>query len=433
MGKKLIAYLVEQKPDLFWTFFPKLKSSKVFCMAPWIQLHAQTNGHVAPCCMASMHSGNELADLNTNANLSTAWNNEAMQNLRKNMLEGKENRLCINCYKYESLGKKSERQKYNEDYVREAGRVLQTSREGKIAAHFKPLYLDLRFSNKCNFKCRICDSSYSALWYEEEQKLGKKPQLPSEKNMYLSDKKGEFRKSLLPLLNEVERIHFAGGEPLIMDEHYDILLYLLGQGLNHVVLSYNTNFSTLKYKGHNVLDLWSQFPQVEVWASLDGVGEQGDYMRKGQRWNVIEQNILTLKIECPHVLFGVNATISCFNILHLTELLDYLIEKDLAAPQRIYLYLLFGPAYFSITQLPDTIKEKAEKNIRAWMAPRLKTNAYHTLLEHLETILTYMNSEESTILDQTKEWIIKVDKLRNENFASVFPELADMLKDTKST
>src|SRR5688572_16164016 len=79
--------------------------SEVFCMAPWIQLHAQTSGKIAPCCMAKISDGNELGDLQEDPNLAKAWNSKNMKQLRLNMLQGKKSSLCSNCYEYEKAGK----------------------------------------------------------------------------------------------------------------------------------------------------------------------------------------------------------------------------------------------------------------------------------------------------------------------------------------
>jgi len=241
--KRAITFFKKRYFNLYFKLNPKLINSKVFCISPWIQLHAQTNGYVGPCCMASMNEANYLSDLNDNPNLLDAWNSEKMRQLRLAMLKGEKSSICQNCYKYEELGNESERIKYNKDYVQYIDRVFKTDKTGGIEDE-KVLLLDMRFSNKCNYKCRICDSSYSSLWYEDEQKLGKTPQLPSQKKMSISSDKEKFNDSYKEILSDVIKIHFAGGEPLIMEEHYQVLEDLIKINHSDVVLSYNTNFST---------------------------------------------------------------------------------------------------------------------------------------------------------------------------------------------
>jgi MoaA/NifB/PqqE/SkfB family radical SAM enzyme len=415
-------------------FFGKkaFRNSETFCMAPWIQLHAQTNGLAAPCCMSATDETNYLADLNQNPDLKASWNSERMKQLRLNMLNGKKSSICSHCYKYESLGFKSERQKYNRDYLEFFDRVLDTQPDGSLTGK-TPLLLDMRFSNKCNYKCRICDSSYSSLWYEDEQKLGKKPQLPSEKRMKISADYQEFKKSFLASLDEVVKIHFAGGEPLVMDEHYEALEYMAQKGLSHVLISYNTNFSTLKYRHYKVIDLWNQFDRVDVWASLDGMGARGDYMRKGQRWQTIEENIRTVKMECPGVLFGVNVTVNALNVFHLPEFIQHMIDQKLVNADRINLYMLFDPAYFNLTQLPPDVKEKAKVKLEAFSKGYLSQirNGTH-LKEHIQSVIHYMMESQGERLPEMIHWLKKVDELRGENFGATFPELAALLENKDS-
>ena len=307
-------------------------------MAPWIQLHAQTNGKVAPCCMASVHGGNELGDLRENPNLEDAWNSENMKQLRLNMLKGKQSSICTHCYDYEKVGKFSERKQYNKDYKRDYSKVAATLKDGSLKDLDVPL-IDIRFSNKCNYKCRICDSAFSSLWYEEEQKINK-PSFGDAKEMKIARDEIKFWSSFEKVLPNVKRLHFAGGEPLFMDEHYKALEYLIAIGKTDVTLSYNTNFSTLRYKKYNVTEMWNKFKTVDVWSSLDAMGAQGDYQRKGQKWEKIEENIRTVQKECPTVLFGVNVTVSIFNILHVPAFYRYMVQNKFVQPERMNLYLL---------------------------------------------------------------------------------------------
>lgn len=408
---------------------PNINKSKVFCMSPWIQLHAQTNGFVGPCCMASMNESNKLSDLNDNPNLKEAWNSDKMRELRVNMLNGIKSSICDNCYKYEELGHESERMKYNRDYVDKSDRVFKMSKDGFVEQPI--LLLDLRYSNKCNYKCRICDSSYSSLWYEDEQKLGKTPQLPSQKKMHLLLKQGDDISSMHDTLQNVIKIHFAGGEPLIMDEHYDVLKRLLEMHRNNVTLSYNTNFSTLKYKNVNIVELWKKFDKVDVWASLDGMGARGDYMRKGQRWNTIEENIQTFFKEVPNGLLGVNITVSLLNVFHIPDFVQYLIQQLKIHPQRINLYLLFGPHYYSLIQLPIDLKQKAEAVLLRFKNEYLSNlDGGNHLSGHIDMVINHLNSEQGNELDKFLYWTQKIDELRGENFVEVFPELISLFKNS---
>jgi len=408
-----------------------LQDSKVFCMAPWIQLHAQTNGLVAPCCMSAVHDNNELGDLRKNPDLRAAWNSANMKQLRLNMLQGKKNSICNHCYDYEKVGKFSERMQYNRDFKRYFPRVNATQDDGSLKETRVPL-IDLRFSNKCNYKCRICDSAFSTVWYDEEQKIGRPrrpPTFDTEKEIRMAGDEKKFWESYEQMLPYVERLHFAGGEPLVMDEHYRVLDFLISIGKTNVTLSYNTNFSALRYKNYNVIDLWNRFKKVDVWASLDGMGEQGDYQRKGQHWHKIEENIRAVQRECQTVLFGVNVTVSIFNVLHIPEFYRYMVDNKFVEPDRMNLYLLFDPDYFNITNLTQRLKQKVLKQFEEFEKNYLDgLPKSGNIRNHVKAVTTFMMSENGTQQKEFQHWVTAVDELRGEKFVSVFPELAEMIQ-----
>lgn len=412
---------------------PLLTESDVFCMAPWIQLHAQTNGKAAPCCMASVYDGNEIGDLRENPDLREVWNSVNMKQLRLNMLQGKKSTICSHCYSYEKMGKFSERMQYNEDYKNQYWRVKATMRDGTVKSLDVPL-IDIRFSNKCNYKCRICDSQFSSLWYDEELKTGKIPKLPSTKVMSVADDAAAFWESYTKFLPGVKRLHFAGGEPLFMDEHYQSLEHLIEIGNTDVVLSYNTNFSVLRYKRYDIVELWNKFKVVDVWASLDMMGEKGDYQRKGQKWEKIEENIRIIQQQCPGVKFGVNITVSILNVLDIPAFYRHLIDNKLATPDRINLYLLFDPSYMNITQLTPALKAEVVKRFdefdKAYLATLPDASRARN---HIAAVINYMQSENGDQQKEFRKWIAAIDGTRNEDFLSLFPELSSLMDDSAVT
>ncbi len=404
-----------------------LDNSKVFCMAPWIQLHAQTNGKVAPCCMSSIKNGNEIGDLNINPSLLDSWNSENMKKLRLDMLSGNKNSICDNCYDYEKLGRSTERHYYNRDFQNYFSRVKDTNSDGAVNNNTVPI-IDIRFSNKCNYKCRICNSDYSTLWYDEEIKLGKSVN-PLSKEIKVAANEIKFWESFKALLPTVKRLHFAGGEPLFMDEHYATLEHLIAIGNKNVNLTYNTNFSTLRYKRYNVVDLWKNFRQVDIWASLDGMGPQGDYQRKGQKWETIEENIRIIQQECENVVFGVNVTVSIFNIMHIPDFFKYLVEHKLVKPERVNLYPLMYPQHFCVDNLQPELKVQATELHRNFEKNYLQNNPkYENIANHYNAIITLMNANDRQAKLAFKQAIESVDTIREEDFKTTFPELKSMLE-----
>ena len=404
-----------------------LKRSKVFCMSAWVQLHAQTDGKVAPCCMSCVYDGNEVGDLKKNPDLNAAWNSENMKKLRKRMLRGKKSSICLNCYRYEKLGRVSERQQYNRDYEAYFNRIEQTAADGSLPEVNVPL-IDIRFSNKCNYKCRICSSAYSSLWYEEEQKLGMVPAADETKQMKPATESEIFWEGYKKMLPHVKRLHFAGGEPLFMDEHYQSLEHLVSINNKDVILSYNTNFSTLRYKKYNVIELWARFKRVEIWASLDGMFAKGDYQRKGQKWEKVEENIREVQQKCPNVLFGVNVTLSSLNVLDIPDFYKYMVENKLVQPDRMNLYLLFAPLEFNIVNLTPALKAKVELQFEEFDKNYLSTlpNSQH-IRNHIKAVIAHMHSKPEPGHFNFYERVTKLDAIREEDFLSVYPELSEMM------
>jgi len=378
--------------------------------------------------MANLDGGNAVSNLNVNPDITAAWNSAAMKQLRTNMLKGKESSICLNCYEYERVGKISERMQYNKDYKRDFFRVLDTDRSGGVGELGIPL-IDIRFSNRCNYKCRICSSEYSSLWHEDELRLNPMA-TPFPKRLKVATDESEFWKSFEKLLPNVRRLHFAGGEPLVMEEHYRTLEYLIAIGKTDLILSYNTNFSTLQHKGHHLVDLWNRFSKVDIWASLDGMGSKGDYQRKGQKWEQIEDNIRIVRQNCPNVIFGVNMTVSIFNILNVPDFYRHLVDNKLVNSDRMNLYLLFFPHEFCITNLTPSLKAKVHSTYEAFLSGYFSTVSNKGHFEnHLQAILNRMDAEQGQLKDRFVQSVSTLDHLRGERFVDVFPELEEMLND----
>ena len=110
-------------------------------------------------------------------------------------------------------------------------------------SNFKMRYFDLRFTNICNFKCRTCNSAFSSQWEFENLKR----KLPNAR-VFDKNNKPEFLKEILDHVPYMETAYFAGGEPLITEEHYILLEEMIRLGKTDIQLSYNSNASNLKFK-----------------------------------------------------------------------------------------------------------------------------------------------------------------------------------------
>jgi sulfatase maturation enzyme AslB (radical SAM superfamily) len=385
-------------------------------MMPWIHLHAYPDGRAFPCC----HSKTEypIGHLKENS-MEEVWNSQQYKNIRKNMLEGKPCRECSNCYEHEKSGFVSGRNSANKHFGHHINLIDKTTSDGNFD-DFKLRYYDIRFSNLCNMSCRTCGSLFSSSWYGEETKLyGKRnhPQI-----MFSGKTEDDMWEQLLPHIPYMEQIYFAGGEPLIMEEHYRLLKELVRQKRFDVRLIYNTNFSRLNLKDEDVLDYWKLFDSVSVGASLDGMGERGEYIRKGTKWEDIVNNRKCMIEKCPNVDFYVSSTISIYNILHVTDFHRDWVEQGLIKHSDWNINTLLSPERDRISVLPqhykDQVKVKINEHLK-WLEPHDRlgraTNGYRGLLNFVQDDNTHLLEEFFRINDRH-------DGYRKETFETVFPE-----------
>ena len=228
------------------------------------------------------------------------------------------------------------------------------------------------------------------------------------------------------LLEYVEQIYWAGGEPLIMDEHWVIMNKLVELGKTDIRIFYNTNFSYMKYQKHNVIDLWKNFDNINVGASLDAMRERGEYQRHGTKWKTIEDNIQLLRKECPQVDFHISCTLSAYNAHHVTEFHREWVDKGWIEPGDWDMNILLHQEYFRISVLPEHHKEKIKEKWRKhleWLKP-LDTIGRAT--RGYESALLFIEEDYSHLLPKFKDFNKELDEMRGENFYDVFTEYQDL-------
>ena len=403
-----------------------LMGSKTFCMLPWMHMHAFPDGRAYPCCLADYW--HPVGDLRKNT-MKEVWNQDKYKDMRKNMLAGKECKECTKCYEQETNGFFSMRNDSNRNYGHHIKEVENTTADGEHE-EFKLRYWDVRFSNLCNMKCRSCGPIFSSQWYNDHVKLYKRVPDVLGRDMarieYTTGNEDDMINQMLPHLPHLEQVYFAGGEPLIMKEHYFMLEKLVELNKTDVRIQYNTNFSEMRYKDKHVFDYWKKFKNVSVGASLDGMGPQAELIRKGTNWQQTEDNRMRMMEEAPHVDFYVSATVSVMNVLHILDFHKEWVSKGLIAAKDFNINVLQGPEWYRIDILPTWFKEEVvypayEEHI-AWLEPQdtlqRATNGYKSLLNMMRA------TDNSQDFEKFKREIYILDKLRDEQFWDTFPELA---------
>ena len=398
-----------------------LIESEAFCMLPWMHIHAFPDGRAYPCCFALDQY--PVGDLNKDS-METVFNRKDMKKMRLNMLDDKPSRQCTKCYDQEKSGFFSLRLSSNKHFGHNISMVDNTQSDG--STDFVIKYWDIRFSNLCNMACRSCGTWFSSNWYEDHKKLTGKPPNHA-KIMRVGRTADDIWEQMLKQFDHVEQFYFAGGEPLIMEEHYRILKELDKRKMYHVRLIYNTNFSKLKFKDLDVLELWNKFDSVSVGASVDAEGKRGEFMRKGTVWKDTVANRKKMLEVCPQVDFYISSTVGLINALHIVDFHRNWVDQGLLKPQDFNFNLLQYPFWQRIDLLPDAykqkVKEKYEKHLE-WLRPQdhltRATKGFESGLDYM------MRRDNFDQFHKFKDGMQKLDVIRNENILEVFPELKEL-------
>lgn len=408
----------------------QFKDDGVFCAMPFVHFHVAQNGNVTPCCQAPWGDEAKLGNINKQS-IQEIWTGKPFETFRKQMRKGKAPEVCNRCYDKEKMGWISLREITNDKYQDEITEMIR--QKFHSSSYQKPVYFDIRFSNVCNLKCRICNFSSSSSWHSDDVALGNiDPKTPALTTSIVDEEK--FYSEFKHQIGSIKEIYFAGGEPLMMEQHYRILSFLIESGNTHCKLFYNTNLSRLNFKDHNVLDYWKHFDYVNLAVSLDDIGERLEYQRKNAKWDQMKSNFDRIKREATNVDVMISPTISVFNLLSISEMHQTLVAENYVRPEDVVPTLLVYPQEFNIQILSDELKDVARDRIEnhlEWLGAQTVSDEKKMkyVFRQYWNILTYLNhsGNEKARLNLPSK-IQKLDAIREEKFELVFPELASLFE-----
>jgi organic radical activating enzyme len=398
----------------------KVIESDNFCMIPWIHIHGWPTGEAYPCCLGE---GEHPIGNFKKQTLKEIWNGEPYKLMRKNMLEDKPSKECVRCYEQEKNGFSSMRINTNRHFAQHITEIDKTLEDGTVP-EMVLRYWDIRFSNICNLKCRTCGGIFSNKWYDDEVLLNNgKPM--RDRILYAGKSELDIWEQMKDQIQNFDQIYFAGGEPMIMEEHYRILDKLIETGNTNVRLVYNTNLTALRHKGKFAIDYWKQFPNVCVAASLDGMFEHAELIRAGTKWDKVEQNIQDIKRECPHIDFLISPTLSVMNVWHLPEFHKYMIDKGYIKPMDMNVNILQSPENYRIDILPAELKEEIRELYNKHIEYLEPLDNMKRAVNGMKSALQFMDANDnSKLIPEFWKTALKLDKIRKEDITSVIPQLA---------
>lgn len=412
----------------------ELLRSKTFCILPFAQACIWQNGDVKPCCVNKNYTFGNIR--NTPIEEIFSKNNKKLTDFRNEILQGEQlPESCATCTKLEQqfdVGSPRVHQTQSKNVA--LLDVIDISSAEALINNENIYMWDVRFSNLCNLKCRFCDPTSSSRVAEEELSLD--PDYPHNINEVAINDPDAFFKFFEKHLDNITEIYFVGGEPLLMEYHYKILDLLVANNKFDVKLRYNTNFTILKFKNKHVLDdYWKYFKNITVSLSIDAGWEQYEYIRNGASWATVSNNLQELVSKTPHVYRTVGIVAMIFNVFHIRRLMTYLVKNEIV--DTFYLMQVDGHPYYSISTLPQSIKDKVVEHYQTWInelyAPdHLKFSNIKSIRKQLQFIVDLaQNSDTSEHLKSLKYHITQKDNYRDENFYETFPELKDIFKDVR--
>lgn len=458
--------------------------SKTFCILPWVHLSTRPDGSMRVCCTANASSvgptndklhGGMVGVLKTdegkpnNLNVSdflSSWNSTYMKNVRLKMLAGEEPPSCTKCYREEEAGHNSKRM-WETEYWRQRVDLEQllsnTDEDGSVPPQLS--YIDLRFGTKCQLACVMCSPHDSSGWIKDWQAIYPQIQNKSLKETAQWSNKGSingssynwhknnptFWKQFNEQIPNMQQLYFAGGESLIIEEHYEILEEAIRQGhAKNLELRYNSNGVEWR---DDLFKLWKEFKLVRFHYSVDSIGEMNSYIRYPSEWERTHEVFHILdKATSPNVEVTIACAVQALNVYYLPDFLKWKLSQNFKKVNMwplgaggINYHFVYHPPHLNVKVLPKWFKEKCRQKYEEfypwWEAnwqkgvPEAKKH-YVTYdmwrnasygLDRLEGMLQFMESEDWSVrLPELKEYIDLIDNQRGLDFYNTFPEMKDI-------
>jgi MoaA/NifB/PqqE/SkfB family radical SAM enzyme len=394
------------------------KLPDTICMLPWISIEASPTGTARPCCLAR----EDIAGIDLKVNtLEQAYKSEYMQNLRQQFRRGIKPDSCKLCWDEEAAGRDSKR---INSRVRLKELYSQVDWENDTPDQL--WFLDLKLGNICNLKCRICGSWSSSKWAAEELDYMPAGFNKKEHIAYKWLKQGkwpqespDFWENLKTLLPNIKYFEFTGGEPWLIQEHWDLLKYAVSTGdSKHIDIHYNTNAS-VNPLGLEKSFLWNDFGRVDIAFSVDNIEDRFEYERYGANWeeaNTIIDGINWAKgVDTPNITTQLCFTINIQNVYYIDELLEWADTKSFGS---IYFNMLHSPDHMSVQYMTPAAKDL--------VLNKLKTTFWKSAVyqKEIENVIKFIENGPGSDGKEFLKKMKKTDEYRKQNFMDTHSEIA---------
>ena len=415
--------------------------NNTFCVMPWLHLHAWPNGEAYLCCIGDTGNPESVVGDISKDSIADIMNNDKMKSIRKDMLAGKKIPNCKNCYKVEEIKGYSWRKGFNEQFEDVIPSILEnTAEDGTIDP--KLLYVDFRFSNLCNLECRTCGGELSSSIANTEgrefsgnyiEKLKDKGVYSKGNIIAFSKANEQFTDDLKQYLPDTRCFYFAGGEPLMQKEHFEVLSYIHDNKWFDKELRYSTNLSNLMYKKTDLVELWKDFDNVWIMCSIDHVGEKLEHIRQNVNSERLWKNFD--RLVDTHFKLSITFVVSIYNIYYLDEFYQYLNDNNyLERLHSLEMLYVFGEAE-TPALLPDFAKEQLIKKLRTDLDSELYKELFKIfpgLKESMLGLEEFINGTSSFTFEQFIERTEQFDKVYKKSTKDTIPWLGEIIDHYKT-
>jgi len=369
------------------------------------------NGNVYPCCIYDLSK--PIGNLKENT-LEEIANSESLKKIRSDMLQNKIVDGCKRCNNLSDNNSEDNRTQFNNlfaKYIKDAKE--NTEADGNIL-EFKLRYMNIRYSNLCNLSCRTCGPDHSSMIAQEQRK--KQPVIK------IIDKIPNYMEEIFKYLPYADAINFAGGESLLISEHWQVLDELIKVNNTDVKINYVTNLSKLSHNNKNLLEYIKKFSNFSLKVSIDGIAERGEIYRNGSIWKNIEKNLRELKNN--NVIVKIICTIGAMNVWHSVDVEKYLIENSLIDKDKFFLNLITN-SNLDITILPEKFKEEIVLKINSHQEWLKEHNIDH---EKWNNVINFMLAENNSLnYKQFLKYNKFIDKIRKQKIFETFTEFENYI------
>lgn len=432
-----------------------------FCLAKWTQVTMHLGTGMTHSCHHPVPHKIPLSELSRNP--SALHNTRFKKQKRKQMLEGKRPDECNFCWNIEDNSKSFSDRVFKSS---EPWSLDQMEAIKKLSwrENYNPRYVEVSFSNTCNFKCAYCGPQFSSKWVEEIDKHGsytdgyndikylkannEMPYKKSEHNPYVE----AFWKWWPDLYKDLHTFRITGGEPLLSKDTFKVLEYIQEHWEENpnLSLAINTNLGVPDKLVDRLLEIAKDLTEnnkvreLIIFTSVEATGRQAEYTRFGLDYDKFWVNIDRILNTLPKVTVNIMAAFNALSVFTYGDLIDKVYElkkqyhnKDRYWGESLQLDTSYirWPSHLSIKILEDEHKELILKAAKKAMYYGMKDTPMDThgfsdvQIQKIKRTYDYAISKDSFEVEKYRKqfcrFIKQYDERRGTNFIESFPELKD--------